>query len=43
MHQKGFGLIELFIGLAIAAIALQLVSPALSEYTQSVRRERGCW
>lgn len=39
MHQKGFGLIELLIGLAIAAIALQLVSPALSGYTQSVRRE----
>ncbi|ROM95980.1 GspH/FimT family protein [Pseudomonas brassicacearum] len=39
MHQKGFGLIELLIGLAIAAIVLQQVSPVLSEYTQSVRRE----
>jgi type IV fimbrial biogenesis protein FimT len=39
MHQKGFGLIELLIGLAIAAIVLQLVNPLLSEYTQSVHRE----
>ncbi|MBU6959404.1 GspH/FimT family protein [Pseudomonas sp. CVAP len=39
MHQKGFGLIELLIGLAIAAIVLHQVSPVLSEYTQSVRRE----
>ncbi len=39
MPQKGFGLIELLIGLAIAAIALHLISPVLSEYTVSVRRE----
>ena len=39
MDQKGLGLIELLVGLAIAAMALHLTLPALSEYAQSVRRE----
>lgn len=39
MCQKGFGLIELLMGLAIATIVLQLVSPAFSELTESMRRE----
>ena len=39
MDQKGLGLIELLVGLAIAAMALHLSVPALSQYAQSVRRE----
>lgn len=39
MHQKGFGLIELLIGLAITAMVLQLAVPALSDYAEGVRRE----
>ena len=39
MFQKGFSLIELLAALAIAAIALQLASPALAAYAQSLRRE----
>lgn len=37
MLEKGFGLIELLIALVIAAIAVQLVSPTLSRYSESLR------
>ncbi|PWK40986.1 GspH/FimT family pseudopilin [Pseudomonas sp. B21-040] len=40
MHQQGFSLIELFMGLAIAAIVLLLVSPAFASLTESNHREQ---
>jgi type IV fimbrial biogenesis protein FimT len=40
MHQQGFSLIELLMGLAIAGIVLQLVSPAFAAVTESNRREQ---
>jgi type IV fimbrial biogenesis protein FimT len=39
MHQQGFSLIELLMGLAIAAIVLLLVSPAFAALTESNHRE----
>ena len=39
MHQKGFSLIELLMGLAIAGIVLHLVSPAFAALTESNHRE----
>jgi len=39
MYQKGFSLIELLIGVAIAALLVQLVSPSFKELLESVRRE----
>ena len=40
MHQQGFSLIELLMGLAIAAIVLLLVSPAFAALTESNHREQ---
>ncbi|MGE8069077.1 GspH/FimT family pseudopilin [Pseudomonas sp. NPDC089569] len=37
MHQKGFSLIELLIGLTIAGIVLHLVSPAYAALTESTQ------
>lgn len=37
MREKGFGLVELLMALAIAAIAVQWVSPTLSRYSESLR------
>ncbi|SEM92798.1 type IV fimbrial biogenesis protein FimT [Pseudomonas sp. ok272] len=37
MLEKGFSLIELLVALAIAAIAVQLASPTLSRYRDSLR------
>lgn len=39
MHQRGFSLIELLMGLAIVGIVLQLVSPAFAALTESNHRE----
>ncbi|MBK5416282.1 GspH/FimT family pseudopilin [Pseudomonas sp. TH31] len=39
MHQQGFSLIELLMGLAIAGIVLLLVSPAFAVLTESNHRE----
>lgn len=39
MHQRGFGLIELLMGLMIAAVVLSLVSPAFAALTQSTHRD----
>jgi type IV fimbrial biogenesis protein FimT len=39
MHQRGFSLIELLMGLAIAGIVLLLVSPAFAALTESNHRE----
>ena len=39
MHQHGFSLIELLMGLAIAGIVLLLVSPAFAALTQANYRE----
>lgn len=39
MHQKGFSLIELLMGLGIAALLLHLVSPPFKDLLESVRRE----
>ncbi|MDN3219831.1 GspH/FimT family pseudopilin [Pseudomonas nunensis] len=39
MHQQGFGLIELLMGLAIAGIVLLLVSPAFAALTESNHRD----
>ncbi|MHC8307385.1 GspH/FimT family pseudopilin [Pseudomonas sp. PB3P13] len=39
MHQRGFGLIELLMGLTIAGIVLLLVSPAFAALTQSTYRD----
>ncbi|MGW8463078.1 GspH/FimT family pseudopilin [Pseudomonas sp. CLCA07] len=39
MHQQGFSLIELLMGLAIAAIVLLLVSPVFAALTESNHRE----
>ncbi|WP_213940668.1 GspH/FimT family pseudopilin [Pseudomonas sp. dw_612] len=39
MHQQGFSLIELLMGLAIAGIVLLLVSPAFAALTESNHRE----
>lgn len=39
MHQKGFSLIELLAGLAIAATLLQFVGPHFKALIESVRRE----
>jgi len=39
MHQHGFSLIELLMGLAIAGIVLLLVSPAFAALTESNQRE----
>lgn len=40
MSQQGFSLIELLMGLAIGAIVLLLVSPALAALTESNRRDQ---
>ncbi|WP_095057165.1 MULTISPECIES: GspH/FimT family pseudopilin [unclassified Pseudomonas] len=40
MHQRGFSLIELLMGLAIAGIVLQLVSPAFAALNESNHREQ---
>jgi type IV fimbrial biogenesis protein FimT len=39
MHQRGFSLIELLMGLTIAGIVLLLVSPAFAAFTQSTHRD----
>ncbi|RON40621.1 general secretion pathway protein GspH [Pseudomonas frederiksbergensis] len=39
MHQRGFSLIELLMGLAITGIVLLLVSPAFAALTESNHRE----
>ncbi|WJK09086.1 GspH/FimT family pseudopilin [Pseudomonas fluorescens] len=39
MPQQGFSLVELLMGLAIGAIVLLLVSPALADFTESNRRQ----
>lgn len=39
MHQRGFSLIELLMGLAIAGIVLLLVSPAFAALAESNHRE----
>jgi type IV fimbrial biogenesis protein FimT len=39
MHQQGFSLAELLMGLTIVAIVLHLVSPAFSTVTESNHRE----
>jgi len=39
MHQRGFSLIELLMGLTIVGIVLQLVSPAFAALTESNHRE----
>ena len=39
MHQRGVSLIELLMGLTIAAVVLSLVSPAFAALTQSTRRD----
>jgi type IV fimbrial biogenesis protein FimT len=39
MHQRGFSLIELLMGLTIAGIVLLLVSPAFAALTESNHRE----
>ncbi|MEK1841481.1 MAG: prepilin-type N-terminal cleavage/methylation domain-containing protein, partial [Pseudomonas sp.] len=38
MHQQGFSLIELLMGLTIVGIVLQLVSPAFAALTESNHR-----
>ncbi|MBV4467073.1 type IV fimbrial biogenesis protein FimT [Pseudomonas sp. F-14 TE3623] len=40
MHQQGFSLIELLMGLTIVGIVLQLVSPAFAAFTESNHREQ---
>ncbi|MBV6824230.1 GspH/FimT family pseudopilin [Pseudomonas sp. PD9R] len=40
MHQQGFSLIELLMGLTIAGIVLHLVSPAFASVTESNQREQ---
>ncbi|MBH3408311.1 GspH/FimT family protein [Pseudomonas glycinae] len=40
MPQQGFSLVELLMGLAIGAIVLSLVSPALADLTESNRRQQ---
>ncbi|MCU0071945.1 GspH/FimT family pseudopilin [Pseudomonas koreensis] len=40
MPQQGFSLVELLMGLAIGAIVLSLVSPALADFTESSRRQQ---
>lgn len=40
MPQQGFSLVELLMGLAIGAIVLSLVSPALADFTESNRRQQ---
>ncbi|KAA0969924.1 GspH/FimT family pseudopilin [Pseudomonas sp. ANT_H12B] len=40
MHQQGFSLIELLMGLTIIGIVLQLVSPAFAALTESNHREQ---
>ncbi|MHC8288862.1 GspH/FimT family pseudopilin [Pseudomonas sp. XS1P51] len=39
MHQRGFSLIELLMGLMIVGIVLLVVSPAVAALTESTRRE----
>lgn len=39
MHQHGFSLIELLMGLTIAGIVLYLVNPAMAAFTASTQRE----
>jgi type IV fimbrial biogenesis protein FimT len=39
MHQQGFSLIELLMGLTIVGIVLHLVSPAFAQVTESNHRE----
>ncbi|MEX3773923.1 GspH/FimT family pseudopilin [Pseudomonas sp. MYb118] len=39
MHQHGFSLIELLMGLTIVGIVLYLISPALAAFTESSRRD----
>ncbi|MEJ5061305.1 MULTISPECIES: GspH/FimT family pseudopilin [unclassified Pseudomonas] len=39
MHQRGFSLIELLMGLTIVGIVLHLVSPAFAQVTESNQRE----
>jgi type IV fimbrial biogenesis protein FimT len=40
MHQQGFSLIELLMGLTIVGIVLQLVSPAFAAFTESNHRQQ---
>ncbi|KAB0502170.1 general secretion pathway protein GspH [Pseudomonas lini] len=40
MHQQGFSLIELLMGLTIVGIVLQLVSPAFAAFTESNHRKQ---
>ncbi|MCX4217863.1 MULTISPECIES: GspH/FimT family pseudopilin [Pseudomonas] len=40
MPQQGFSLVELLMGLAIGAIVLSLVGPALADFTESNRRQQ---
>jgi len=39
MHQQGFSLIELLMGLTIVGIVLHLISPAFATLTESMHRE----
>ncbi len=39
MHQRGFSLIELLMGLTIVGIVLHLVSPAFAALSESTYRE----
>jgi len=39
MHQQGFSLIELLMGLTIIGIVLHLISPAFATLTESMHRE----
>jgi type IV fimbrial biogenesis protein FimT len=39
MHQRGFTLVELLMGLTIAGIVLSLVSPVFAALTESIYRE----
>ena len=39
MHQRGFSLVELLMGLAIAGIVLSLVSPVFAALTEATYRE----
>ncbi|MGF0241969.1 GspH/FimT family pseudopilin [Rhodococcus sp. IEGM1300] len=43
MRQQGFSLIELLMGLAIAAIVLHLATPAFAALTESNHREEAAW
>ncbi|WP_460120748.1 GspH/FimT family pseudopilin [Pseudomonas sp. S2_C03] len=39
MHQQGFSLIELLMGLTIVGIVLYWVSPAMAVFTESIQRK----